>query len=156
MRDYLEIGRRRQDARDRAKQEELLKIEHDLQVARNIQAGFLPTDAAAAAGLGDRGPVPARREVAGDFYDVFTLSQNRRVGFIIADVVDKGVPAALFMALVRSLTRAFAQQNYSLSWTDALEKAPSAAGGARAARPRPTRARAAVAAARSPRPGRTH
>ena len=59
--------------------------------------------------------------MAGDFYDAFTLSQNRRVGFVIADVVDKGVPAALFMALVRSLTRAFAQQNYALSWTSVLE-----------------------------------
>jgi phosphoserine phosphatase RsbU/P len=60
------------------------------------------------------------REVAGDFYDAFMMSQNRRIGFVMADVVDKGIPAALFMALVRSLTRAFAQQNYSLSWTGAL------------------------------------
>ena len=65
------------------------------------------------------------REVAGDFYDAFFISQGRRVGFVIADVVDKGVPAALFMALVRSLTRAFAQQHYALSWTDALESSPS-------------------------------
>ena len=131
--DYLEIGRRRQDARDRAKQEELLKIEHDLQVARNIQAGFLPTTLPQPPGWQVAARFQPAREVAGDFYDVFTLSQNRRLGFIIADVVDKGVPAALFMALVRSLTRAFAQQNYALSWTDALENAPSAAGGARAA-----------------------
>ena len=66
------------------------------------------------------------REVAGDFYDAFMLSQNRRLGFVIADVVDEGVPAALFMALVRSLTRAFAQQNYSFNWTDMLEADTSA------------------------------
>lgn len=129
--DYLDISRRRQDARDRAKQEELLKIEHDLQVARNIQAGFLPTTLPQPTGWEIAARFQPAREVAGDFYDVFTLSQNRRVGFIIADVVDKGVPAALFMALVRSLTRAFAQQNYSLSWTDALEREPAAADGAR-------------------------
>jgi phosphoserine phosphatase RsbU/P len=119
--DYLEVARRRHAARDRAKQEELLKIEHDLQVARSIQAGFLPTELPQPAGWEIAARFQPAREVAGDFYDAFTLSQNRRVGFIIADVVDKGVPAALFMALVRSLTRAFAQQNYSLSWTNVLE-----------------------------------
>jgi phosphoserine phosphatase RsbU/P len=119
--DYLEIGRSRQAARDRAKQEELLKMEHDLQVARDIQAGFLPTTLPEPDGWQVAARFQPAREVAGDFYDAFTLSQGRRVGFIIADVVDKGVPAALFMALVRSLTRAFAQQNYALSWTNALD-----------------------------------
>ena len=47
------------------------------------------------------------RQVAGDFYDIFELSHNT-VGFVIADVCDKGVGAALFMALFRSLIRIFA------------------------------------------------
>jgi len=49
------------------------------------------------------------RQVAGDFYDLFELN-NGSVGFVIADVCDKGVGAALFMALFRSLIRIFAAQ----------------------------------------------
>lgn len=128
--DYLEIARQRHEARDRAKRDELLKIEHDLQVARLIQAGFLPTELPQPAGWEIAARFQPAREVAGDFYDAFTLSQNRRIGFVIADVVDKGVPAALFMALVRSLTRAFARQNYSLSWADVLEENRPQRGGA--------------------------
>jgi sigma-B regulation protein RsbU (phosphoserine phosphatase) len=100
---------------------DLLKIEQDIQTARRIQAGFLPKTLPEPDGWEVAARFQPAREVAGDFYDAFYMSQNRRVGFVIADVVDKGVPAALFMALVRSLTRAFAEQHYALSWTDALE-----------------------------------
>jgi len=105
----------------RIENEELLKIEHDIQIARRIQAGFLPETLPNPGGWNVAARFQPAREVAGDFYDAFMLSQNRRLGFVIADVVDKGVPAALFMALVRSLTRAFAQQNYSFNWADMLE-----------------------------------
>jgi sigma-B regulation protein RsbU (phosphoserine phosphatase) len=100
---------------------ELLKIEQDVLIARQIQAGFLPKELPQPDGWEIAARFEPAREVAGDWYDSFYLSQGRRVGFVIADVVDKGVPAALFMALVRSLTRAFAQQHYALGWTDALE-----------------------------------
>jgi sigma-B regulation protein RsbU (phosphoserine phosphatase) len=104
----------------RLKDEATLKLEHDLQVARRIQAGFLPRSLPQPSGWEISARFQPAREVAGDFYDAFMLSQNRRIAFVIADVVDKGVPAALFMALVRSLTRAFAQQNYSINWSDLL------------------------------------
>ncbi|MDQ4077675.1 MAG: PP2C family protein-serine/threonine phosphatase [Chloroflexota bacterium] len=103
------------------KDADLVKIEQELQIARRIQAGFLPSELPRPEGWELVAFFRPAREVAGDFYDAFMLSQNRRVGFVIADVVDKGVPAALFMALVRSLMRAFAQQHYSLSWTSVLE-----------------------------------
>jgi sigma-B regulation protein RsbU (phosphoserine phosphatase) len=103
------------------RQKELLKGELDLQTGRQIQADFLPDDLPQPDGWEIAARFKPAREVAGDFYDAFTLSQKRRVGFVIADVVDKGVSAALFMALTRSLIRAFAQQHYSLSWMDVLE-----------------------------------
>lgn len=103
-----------------SRQREFVKLEQDIHVARRIQAGFLPRALPELAGWEIAARFEPAREVAGDFYDAFMMTQNRRLGFVIADVVDKGVPAALFMALVRSLTRAFAQQNYSVDWTTML------------------------------------
>jgi phosphoserine phosphatase RsbU/P len=114
-------------------QEELLKIEHDVQIARQIQAGFLPDQLPQLPGWEIAACFHPAREVAGDFYDAFMITQNRRVGFVIADVCDKGVGASLFMALSRSLIRAFAQQPQSLSWANVLGNEPGA-GGQRAAR----------------------
>jgi len=119
------------DEQDLARREELLKIEHDVQIARQIQAGFLPDRLPQPSGWEIAARFHPAREVAGDFYDAFMITQNRRVGFVIADVCDKGVGAALFMALSRSLIRAFAQQNQSLSWMDVLSDDQSTA-----ARPR--------------------
>ena len=93
--EYLAISRRRQEVRDRAQRETFLKMETDLQVAHRIQEGFLPKTLPQPAGWEVAANFKPRREVAGDFYDAFMLSQNRRLGFVIADVVDKGVPAAL-------------------------------------------------------------
>ena len=102
------------------REQDFIKLEQDVHVARRIQAGFLPSELPQVEGYEIAASFQPAREVAGDWYDAFMMTQNRRVGFVIADVVDKGVPAALFMALVRSLTRAFAQQNYSVDWTSML------------------------------------
>lgn len=112
-----ELHEHEQEDRER---EELLKIERDVQIARQIQLGFLPPQLPQPPGWEIAARFHPAREVAGDFYDVFMLTQNRRVGLVIADVCDKGVGAALFMSLSRSLIRAFAQQHYALSWMDAL------------------------------------
>ena len=104
------------------RQKGLLKYESDIQTARQIQADFLPDSLPQPAGWEIVAICEPAQNVAGDFYDAFTLSQKRRVCFVIADVVDKGVPAALFMALTRSLTRAFAQQHYSIDWTAMLSE----------------------------------
>ena len=99
----------------------LLTIERDVQIARQIQLGFLPDQLPQPASWEITARFHPAREVAGDFYDAFMLTQNRRVGLVIADVCDKGVGAALFMSLSRSLLRAFAQQHYSISdWTSLL------------------------------------
>lgn len=88
------------------RQESLLKIEHDVQVARQIQADFLPDVLPQPLGWEIETFFQPAREVAGDFYDAFMID-DKQVGFVIADVCDKGVGAALFMALSRSLIRAF-------------------------------------------------
>lgn len=92
------------------RQTQLLKLEHDLQVGRQIQADFLPKELPRAPDWEIAGRFRPAREVAGDFYDAFSLS-GERIGLILGDVVDKGVGAALFMALSRSLLRAYAERN---------------------------------------------
>ncbi|MDP9313267.1 MAG: SpoIIE family protein phosphatase [Chloroflexota bacterium] len=104
--------------------DELLKYERDLQIGREIQTSFLPDPLPQMDGWQIAACFHPAREVAGDFYDAFTLEHNR-VGLVIGDVCDKGVGAALFMALVRSLIRAFAQQHYAVRLLDALSHDPS-------------------------------
>lgn len=90
------------------RQEKLVRFEHDLQVGRRIQADFLPRELPQPPGWEIAARFQPAREVAGDFYDAFPLATGR-IGLLIADVVDKGVGAALFMALSRSLIRAYSQ-----------------------------------------------
>ncbi len=90
-------------------------LNDELEKGREMQLNFLPADERIKS-FSDRYSweiasffKPAR-QVAGDFYDIFELNNNS-VGFVIADVCDKGVGAALFMALFRSLIRIFSAQN---------------------------------------------
>jgi phosphoserine phosphatase RsbU/P len=94
--------------------------ERELEIGREIQASFLPEELPQAPGWEICSQFEAARLVAGDFYDAFPLSGGKRIGLLIGDVTDKGVGAALFMALFRSLIRAFADQHYSLGWMDVL------------------------------------
>lgn len=94
----------------RERQNELLRFERELQIGRQIQADFLPEQLPRLPGWEIEAQFQPAREVAGDFYDVFTLSDGR-IGLVIADVVDKGVGAALFMAIFRSLLRFFGEQH---------------------------------------------
>jgi phosphoserine phosphatase RsbU/P len=110
--DPLPLGQRLVD-------EELLKLERDIQIGRSIQLGFLPASLPQPQGWEIAARFQPAREVAGDFYDAFEMTNGRRLGFLIADVCDKGVGAALFMALFRTLIRSNAQQNTSLGWMDA-------------------------------------
>jgi phosphoserine phosphatase RsbU/P len=97
----------------RLRQQALLKMERDLQIGRQIQASFLPVHLPQPEGWEISGRFQPAHEVAGDFYDAFPMTHGR-IGFLLADVCGKGVGAALFMALTRSLIRAFVQQDYYL------------------------------------------
>ena len=89
----------------------LKALQRELEIGREIQAGFLPDTLPQAEGWEITALLMSAREVAGDFYDVFELSDGN-IGLVIADVCDKGVGAALFMTLFRSLVRVIANQEY--------------------------------------------
>jgi sigma-B regulation protein RsbU (phosphoserine phosphatase) len=91
---------------------ELLAIRRELDVARQIQESILPRD------FGPKGPtggvsvfaaMHAANEVGGDFYDFFMIDEDR-LGVLLGDVSGKGVPAAIYMSLSRTLLRATALQ----------------------------------------------
>jgi sigma-B regulation protein RsbU (phosphoserine phosphatase) len=84
-------------------------LSRELEIGRRIQQGFLPAQLPSLVGwtLG-ASCVPAR-QVGGDFYDAFVLPDGT-VAMLVADVCDKGVGAALYMALFRTLLRAMASQ----------------------------------------------
>ena len=90
------------------------RMERELQLAREIQQTFLPDHLPSHSGWDLDVLWKPAREVGGDFYDVFDLPGNR-LGLVIADVADKGMPAALFMTLVRTLIRATAREELSPS-----------------------------------------
>ncbi len=83
-------------------------MERELEIGRRIQAGFLPSRLPAVAGWEIAATFEPARQVAGDFYDVFGLTpaaDRPRLALVVGDVCDKGVGAALFMALFRTLLR---------------------------------------------------
>jgi serine phosphatase RsbU (regulator of sigma subunit) len=82
-------------------------LERELEIGREIQKSFLPEELPAVSGWEIAARFRPARQVAGDFYDAFALPGGR-IGLVVADVCDKGVGAALFMALLRSLLRATA------------------------------------------------
>lgn len=101
--------------RERLNQEALARqrLERELDLASEIQASFLPDCCPFVPGLQIEAFYRAARQVGGDFYDFIELppatpASAPRFGVVIADVTDKGVPAALFMALSRTLLRASA------------------------------------------------
>lgn len=81
------------------------RLERELQMAREVQASLLPRHTPHLPGWEFAAHWQPAREVSGDYYDFIPLGQDQ-LGLVIADVTDKGMPAALFMALSRSIVRA--------------------------------------------------
>ena len=96
----------------------LREYERDLSIARGSSPASCPTSCPSAVAGSSRARVRPAREVAGDFYDGFELVNGRRLGFVVADVCDKGVGAALFMALIRTLLRHTAEHTGGWSLLD--------------------------------------
>jgi len=88
--------------------DQLISIQQDLQTAHEIQQAILPKVFPPFPNRHDfdiYAAMIAAREVGGDFFDFFMID-NDRLGFVIGDVSGKGVPAAIFMAVSRTLIRA--------------------------------------------------
>jgi serine phosphatase RsbU (regulator of sigma subunit) len=92
------------------------RLARELSLAARVQASFLPRQMPQVEGWELAATLKPARETSGDFYDVIRLADGK-YGVLIADVVDKGMPAALLMAL-----------SWSLIWTYATEhtRSPSA------------------------------
>jgi len=88
------------------------RLERELQMASEIQRNLLPQNMPDVTAYEIAPHWEAAREVAGDFYDAFELDQHA-MGTVIADVSDKGAPAALFMAVARTLIRSHAHAGLS-------------------------------------------
>jgi serine phosphatase RsbU (regulator of sigma subunit) len=90
--------------KNRLLEEKQARIDDDLKTAQILQASILPTDFSAYAGTAIAASMRPALEVSGDFYDVFPLDGGR-LGLVIADVSGKGVAAAFFMAVTRTMLR---------------------------------------------------
>lgn len=89
-----------------------LRLEKELEMARSVQRSLLPNPMPEIPGFTLVAEWRSAREVAGDFYDIFSLPDGRW-GMILADVSGKGAPAALYMAMCRSLIRSEAVRHTS-------------------------------------------
>jgi phosphoserine phosphatase RsbU/P len=88
------------------------RMEKELEISGQIQQSLLPTDLPDIPGYELAAMMVSARFVGGDFFTYFKLGRDR-LGLVVGDVSDKGVPAALFMALTYSLMRAEAQRTGS-------------------------------------------
>ena len=88
------------------------RYERELELARQVQQSMLPRTYPEISGFSFAAKNEPARQVGGDFFDIFNIDGNL-FGFVVADVSDKGMPSALYMALTRSLLRAEAQRETS-------------------------------------------
>lgn len=95
---------------------ELEDIHNDLEAARSIQHAILPRNFVVnvenASSIDLHASMVTAKEVGGDFYDFFRIDDNH-MGFTLADVSGKGVPASLFMAVSRTMIKAYGSTGVS-------------------------------------------
>ena len=97
--------------------EQLISLQHDLDIAKEIQHAILPKIFPPFPERNDfelYAFMEAAKSIGGDFYDFF-LIDDEHLGLVIADVSDKGIPAAIYMAVSRTIIRASAIKGISTS-----------------------------------------
>lgn len=85
------------------------RMDAELAIARTLQAAMLPQRLPENPRYTGKATMVPAREMGGDFYDFFSVGENR-VGLVIADVSGKGVPAAFFMAISRTILQGSARE----------------------------------------------
>ena len=88
-------------------QNQLQALRQELNIAQSMQLSILPTSFPSTPEFEVHGRVIPAKEVGGDFYDIYRL-ESGRLGLVIADVSGKGIPAALFMMVCRTLLKGIA------------------------------------------------
>ena len=97
--EHIEQWREALSTRDK-----LVALQNELDVASKMQQSILPTSFPSSPSYKTYGTMHPAKDVGGDFFDIIRL-ENDRIGLAIADVSDKGVPAALFMMSSRTLLK---------------------------------------------------
>lgn len=105
---HTRLGELVEELRDALKTKTaFVALQQELDIAREIQMSMLPQEFPPRDDVEVHGCMTPAKEVGGDFYDFFMIDENR-VGVVVADVSGKGVPAAFFMAMSRTLLKATA------------------------------------------------
>jgi sigma-B regulation protein RsbU (phosphoserine phosphatase) len=91
-----------------ADKRQLISLQQELEIARTMQLSILPNVFPDLAELEVAARMVPAKEVGGDFYDFFPVTEDK-VGIVIADVSGKGIPAAFFMLVARTMLRAVAE-----------------------------------------------
>ena len=92
----------------------LVAIRRELDVAKQVQLSGVPAELPVGEAFGVHAIMNPAKEIGGDFYDFFELDEHR-LGLVIADVSDKGVPAALFTMITRALLKSSSRRHDSPS-----------------------------------------
>ena len=99
------------NVRHREEQVHARLVAHELEIAHRIQRALLPRSLPQLSGFRLAGNWESARQVGGDFYDAFPLDDHSML-LVVADVMGKGVPAAIFATITRSLLRAMAVRSH--------------------------------------------
>ena len=92
----------------------LVAIRQELDVAKQVQLSGVPAELPVRESFGVHAIMNPAKEIGGDFYDFFDLDEHH-IGVVIADVSDKGVPAALFTMITRALLKSSSRRHPSPS-----------------------------------------
>ena len=84
--------------------DKLVALQNELEVANSMQQAILPVDFPKGSDFDVHGSMIPARNISGDFFDIATI-ENGRIALTVADVSDKGIPAALFMMSSRTLLK---------------------------------------------------